>query len=355
MLLSRTEYVPFSEHGGSRRVSACRGRRVRIGRTVPTSAYPGCRQRREGPRVLGGPAGSGTDRLRAFVADPSTRFSAAGLAGDAGCTKRNIADALEALGMTGLLEVERRRNRILSRLVDATKLVCLTGDMPSSFPRSSPVFRILMSLLTATREVAPSKPMALAIEVSDVLHDLEADCSAVGAQPPAVDTGRHDLWGELSRFALELAQAWSSGSFGAERVAADRAGSHATLSSQETCARIAAPGQGEHDQAHDSATAGGAVPGAPQHPRLALATARRATPGAARWPRAATRSRCTPPTSPARRRRRHAASMDEGAGVMPVNRSPESQNQTAAAFRMHQAHTRVCVAAHDADEARKPR
>ena len=159
--------------------------------------------------------GARAEIVRAFAADTPAGLSAADLADEAGYTKRNIAEALEVLRMAGLLEAERRRNRLVYRLADAEGLMGMLGNMPLSFPNWRSVFRILERFITASQRGASLKPRAAAVEVSDVLHDLEADLRAVGARMPRLDVQSPDPWSGLMPAVLDLAEAWSRGSMSA--------------------------------------------------------------------------------------------------------------------------------------------
>ena len=159
--------------------------------------------------------GARAEIVRAFVADPSLRPTAADLAGEAGYTKRHIAEALDALRMAGLLEAERRRNQLLYRTTSAQALIGLLGDVPSCFPRWHSIFRILERLLEAARCAESLTPRARAVEASDALHDTEADLRIAGSRMPDVEMQTRDPWAELEPWALELVGSWAAGSMGA--------------------------------------------------------------------------------------------------------------------------------------------
>ena len=111
-----------------------------------TQARPFQRTRRSAVADFGAPSlvvmrlralfgvGARAEIVRAFLADPPARRSAADVAADAGYAKRNIAEALEALRMAGLLEIHARRNQRLYGLADAGWLMALPGGLPSSYP-----------------------------------------------------------------------------------------------------------------------------------------------------------------------------------------------------------------------------
>ncbi len=155
--------------------------------------------------------GARAEIVRAFVADPSMSFSAADLADEAGYTKRNVAEALDALRMAGLLEAVPVRNQVRYRLGRAEELVRLLGELPSSFPRWRSTFRILERLLEISRRGEKLAPAVRAVEVTKALHDLEADLRVVRVPGPGRDVGEQDHWDMLERWAVEITKVWASG------------------------------------------------------------------------------------------------------------------------------------------------
>ena len=156
--------------------------------------------------------GARAEVVRAFLADPSARLSAADAATEAGYTKRNIAEALEALRMAGLLEVHAQRNQRLYGLTDAEWLTALPGSLPDSFPRWSSVFRILEGLIAGARRAEALTARARTVEASDVLRDLRSDFRLAGVRLSEEEEGP-DAWVTMQRLAVDLAGAWASGSF----------------------------------------------------------------------------------------------------------------------------------------------
>jgi len=189
-----------------------------------TQARPFERTRRSAVADFSGPSlvvlrlralfgvGARAEVVRAFLADPSARLSAADAAAAAGYTKRNVAEALEALRMAGLLEAHALRNQRLYGLADAGWLTALPGGLPDSFPRWSSVFRILEGLIAGARGAETLTAPARTVEASDVLHYLRSDFQQVGVRLTEEERGP-EAWATMQRLAVELAGAWASGSF----------------------------------------------------------------------------------------------------------------------------------------------
>ena len=189
-----------------------------------TQARPFARTRRSAVADFSGPSlvvlrlrahaeqGARAEVVRAFLADPSARLSAADAAAAASYTKRNVAEALEALRMAGLLEVHAQRNQRLYGLTDAEWLTALPGSLPDSFPRWSSVFRILEGLIGGACRAEALTARARTVEASDVLRDLRSDFRLAGVRLSEEEEGP-DAWVTMQRLAVELAGAWASGSF----------------------------------------------------------------------------------------------------------------------------------------------
>jgi DNA-binding transcriptional ArsR family regulator len=158
--------------------------------------------------------GARAEIVRAFVADPSASLSAADLAVEAGYTKRNVAEELDALRMAGLLEVVPVRNVLRYRLARPEELTSLLEGLPSSFPRWRSILRVLERVLEAARRAETLTPAVREVEGARVLHELGDDLHRLGARAPAPDPAEEDLWVRLEQWAVEFAEAWASGATG---------------------------------------------------------------------------------------------------------------------------------------------
>jgi len=156
--------------------------------------------------------GARAEAVRAFIADPAARLSAADAAAEAGYTKRNMAEALEALRMSGLLEAYAVRNQRLYGLADAAWLSALPGSLPESYPRWSSVFRILGGFAAGLRRTESLTSRAQTAEASDVLHDLRSDLTNVGVRLSEAEQGP-EAYAALQRLAADLSHEWAGGSF----------------------------------------------------------------------------------------------------------------------------------------------
>jgi hypothetical protein len=156
--------------------------------------------------------GARAEVMRAFLADPKARFSAADVAADAGYTKRNVAEALDALRAAGLLQVHTLRNQRLFSLADAAWLTSFPGGLPTSWPRWSSVFRVLEGLITGMRASDEMTTRVRMVEASAVLRDLRGDLEQVGVRLSREELGP-GAWATMQRLSTQLTEEWASGSF----------------------------------------------------------------------------------------------------------------------------------------------
>jgi DNA-binding transcriptional ArsR family regulator len=154
--------------------------------------------------------GARAEILRAFLASPSENLSAADLAVDVGYTKRNVAEALDALRMGGLLEVAPHRNQLRYALAQQKELEAVSGPLPNSFPRWRSIFRILQRLLDTAGRAEKLTRRVQNVEADRTLRELEKDLRLVSLRPPISPTAE-EAWAAFKTWALEVSEQWASG------------------------------------------------------------------------------------------------------------------------------------------------
>ncbi|HEY7281099.1 MAG TPA: hypothetical protein VID47_05830 [Actinomycetota bacterium] len=153
--------------------------------------------------------GARAEILRTYLSDSSSSLSAADLAHVVGYTKRNVADALEALKMGGLLEVIPQRNQLRYRSARTSELADLVGDLPGDFPNWRSIFRILETMLSTARRTEGLNPSVRGVEAARALHELTDDMRLAGLKaPPFADAG--EAWARFESWAVVTTEAWAS-------------------------------------------------------------------------------------------------------------------------------------------------
>ncbi len=154
--------------------------------------------------------GARAEVLRLFLRDPEASLPASELAPEAAFTKRNVAEALDALRMAGLLEAVPMRNQVRYRLARSRELRALLAPLPGAFPRWRPRFRVLSRVLDALSAGEDVPPLVAAVEAARALEELGADLQAAEAQPPPRGATGEELWERFRAWALDVAEAWAA-------------------------------------------------------------------------------------------------------------------------------------------------
>lgn len=149
--------------------------------------------------------------VRMFLAELADSMTASELAPEAGYTKRNVAESLDALRRAGLLEVGEVRNQLQYRLARKSELTALVGGLPKDFPRWHSFFAVLLRLLEFASTSQRLKPDVLTVEVHRVLSDLAPDLQSAGLRSPQLEPEDRDLWPRFTRWAIGLAESSASG------------------------------------------------------------------------------------------------------------------------------------------------
>ena len=134
--------------------------------------------------------GARAEVVRAFLADPSVRLSAADVAADAGYTKRNVAEALDVSRVAGLLRVAALPKPATVR-TRRRRVAHVPAGRPPGVPgrRWSSVFRVLEGLIAGTRAAERLPTRARTVEASAILRDLRGDLEQVGVRLSQEEVG----------------------------------------------------------------------------------------------------------------------------------------------------------------------
>jgi DNA-binding transcriptional ArsR family regulator len=117
--------------------------------------------------------------LRLLLAEPNRPRAAAQLAEGAAYGKGTVAQALEMLAMTGIVQMEPSGNRILYRLSRPADLRLALQWVPVAFPDWPPIFRITESLVGYARSAPPSASARLT-RLRTLLHYINDDVQRLG-------------------------------------------------------------------------------------------------------------------------------------------------------------------------------
>lgn len=148
--------------------------------------------------------------LRLFIASPGASMTAADLAPDAGYTKRNVAEALEAFRLAGLVEVVPWRNQLRYRLAKGEELLAFAGSLPAFFPRWRCVLRVVIGVLELARRMEKLPSRVRRVEIDKALRQLEGDLREAGIARPDGQSSE-DVDELFRRWALAVVGGLASG------------------------------------------------------------------------------------------------------------------------------------------------
>ena len=105
---------------------------------------------------------------------------------EAGFKKRNVADALEALRLGGVLDAERIRNQLRYRLVDSKAWRSLLGQLPGVWPRWTRVMPVLAALADGVERARDLPSRARNVELDKLGRTLWPSIQAAAMLTPPV-------------------------------------------------------------------------------------------------------------------------------------------------------------------------
>ena len=152
--------------------------------------------------------------VRIFLSNPDAAMTAADLAPGVGYTKRNVAEALDALRLAGLLEVAPWRNQLKYRLTRAKELASLAGDLPVYFSRWRPLFRILRRALEISERAEELQPVVQLVETDRTLREMGSDLQGAHLTGPVRGSNNEMVWPAFTEWVLALARGLASGDSG---------------------------------------------------------------------------------------------------------------------------------------------
>lgn len=156
--------------------------------------------------------------IRLYLCNPDGEYAASDLAPETGYTKRNIADALENLGASGILEALRVKNQIRYRLLDRRSLFAFVGNVPEVFPRWSLVMPLMLEMVELVNALDKSSDRVSWVEASKLLAGFDSSLRYERIHPPAPPSP--DLgWATFVHWAVNISEAWAQGRFDKGRVA----------------------------------------------------------------------------------------------------------------------------------------
>ena len=153
--------------------------------------------------------GARADIITAILNWPAPDFGASDLV-FVGYTKRNLADALDALADGGLLERTRVGNRLRFSWRKRRELNRMLEPLPKAIPRWPPVARVVAGFLELMERTEDKSERVSVVEAVRVFGKLGGDLTALGLEPPRATTGSLE-WARVVDWMLSNAQQLTQG------------------------------------------------------------------------------------------------------------------------------------------------
>ncbi len=154
--------------------------------------------------------GARADVLAALLSAEAPHVSAADLA-YLGYTKRNIAQVLDDLALSGLVRSQRVRNQVRFSWKRRQELEALIRPLPGRIPRWPNLIRVLIGLHELTQKVAGMPETVAGIEAVKFLEVARSDLESLGIEPMQPSARPAATWPRFIRWATKLARDVASG------------------------------------------------------------------------------------------------------------------------------------------------
>lgn len=146
-----------------------------------------------------------------FIAHPHAGASAADLSEVVQYSKRNVEKELEALRKAGLLNAERRRNRVEHLVAHPESLLLFAAPRPAIFPRWDAIFVVLGALLAYEERVSAMDATVVAVESRRLVQDLAEQVRGGNLPIPPVEMTSHTLSTALLQWGSRITDALAQG------------------------------------------------------------------------------------------------------------------------------------------------
>lgn len=153
--------------------------------------------------------GARADVVSAVLNWPAPDFGAADLV-FVGYTKRNLADALDTLADSGLLQSTRVGNRLRFSWRKRRELCRLLEPLPKTIPRWPPIVRMVAGFLDLLARTEGKSERLSVIEAVRAFGELAGDLTELGLEPPRAASAPLE-WSDLAEWMLSNARELTHG------------------------------------------------------------------------------------------------------------------------------------------------
>jgi hypothetical protein len=156
--------------------------------------------------------GARADLVTFFLTHIKGDFSASDMT-EIGYSKRNLAEILEELCLSGLFEKFALRNQQRYRLARNSHLIKALGPIPEYAPSWQLIFEILLLLRDCIKRTENSSESTRAVEIRNLLQTLKQNLQKLNLTPPPFQTNFHAYLNSVGAWLLEIARKFAQGDF----------------------------------------------------------------------------------------------------------------------------------------------
>lgn len=156
--------------------------------------------------------GARADLLTFFLIHAKSDFSASDLV-EIGYSKRNIAEILDELYLSKILDKFLLRNQHRYRLIKNDELLGLLGPLPEYTPSWRLIFEVLFSLQDCIKRSLNSSKTTQAIEIRNLLITRESHLKRLNLSPPVWKNDYQAYLDSFGEWLIDIVSKLASGEF----------------------------------------------------------------------------------------------------------------------------------------------
>ncbi len=156
--------------------------------------------------------GARADIVTFFLTHAKLDFSASDVA-EIGYSKRNLAEILEEISLSGFFDKFLLRNQQRYRLIKHDHLAKVLGPIPDYAPSWRIILEIFLPVRDCIHRTENSSESTRVVEMRNLLMACQKNLKRLGLIPPSLQTNFHAYWHAFSEWLLEIVRQLAQGDF----------------------------------------------------------------------------------------------------------------------------------------------
>lgn len=155
--------------------------------------------------------GARADLMTFFLTHPKSDFAVSDVA-EIGYSKRNLAEILDELSLSGLFDKFLLRNQQRYRLKN-NQLINVLGPIPKYAPSWRLILEVLLPLRDCIKRTENDSESTKVVEIRNLLISLQKNLQRLNLTPPHFQIDYHAYLNSFSKWLLEIASKLAQGDF----------------------------------------------------------------------------------------------------------------------------------------------